>query len=73
MKISEDHMNATTRNLCYLKSFLGKVCMFSKNNHMNIDGDTDTNRTGNVSNKKIYFEQKEKIWLHEVARNKNKK
>lgn len=40
---------------------------------MNIDGDTDTNRTGNVSNKKIYFEQKEKIWLHEGARNKNKK
>ena len=38
---SEDHMSAVTRILRYLKSTLGKGLMFSKNNHLNIEGYID--------------------------------
>ena len=45
---SEDHMSAVTRILHYLKSSLGKRLMFSKNNHLNIEGYTDTDWARNI-------------------------
>ncbi|KAL6337839.1 hypothetical protein AAG906_002304 [Vitis piasezkii] len=49
---SEDHMDAVIRILRYLKSFPGKGLMFSKNNHLNIEGYTDADWAGNISNRK---------------------
>ena len=45
---SEDHMSAVARILHYLKSSPGKRLMFSKNNHLNIEGYTDTDWARNI-------------------------
>ncbi|CAL8132337.1 unnamed protein product [Prunus armeniaca] len=49
---SKDHMNAVLRILRYLKSALGKGLMFSKHGHLNIDGYSDADWTGNVTDRK---------------------
>ena len=49
---SEDHMDAVIRILRYLKSSPGKGLMFSKNNHLNVDGYTDADWAGNISDRK---------------------
>ncbi|XP_019422988.1 PREDICTED: uncharacterized protein LOC109332461 [Lupinus angustifolius] len=49
---SEDHMGAVIRFLCYLKSSLGKGLMFCKNKHLNIDGYTDADWEGNITDRK---------------------
>jgi hypothetical protein len=49
---SEDHMDAVIRILRYLKSSPGKGLMFSKNNHLNVDGYTDADWARNVSDRK---------------------
>ena len=38
---SKDHMNVVIRILRYLKSSLGRGLMFSKHNHLNVEGYTD--------------------------------
>lgn len=49
---SEDHMDAVTRILRYLKASPGKGLMFSKNNHLNIDGYTDADWAGDTHDRK---------------------
>lgn len=49
---SEDHMDAVIRLLRYLKSPVGKGLMFSKNNHLDIEGYIDANWAGNISDRK---------------------
>jgi hypothetical protein len=49
---SEDHMDAVIRILRYLKSSPGKGLMFSKNNQVHVDGYTDADWAGNVSDRK---------------------
>ncbi|BBG93508.1 ABC-2 type transporter family protein, partial [Prunus dulcis] len=49
---SEDHMNAVLRILRYLKSAPGKGLMFSKHGHLNIDGYSDADWAGNVTDRK---------------------
>ncbi|CAL2255456.1 unnamed protein product [Prunus armeniaca] len=49
---SEDHMNAFLQILRYLKSVPGKGLMFSKHGHLNIDGYSDADWAGNVTNRK---------------------
>ena len=49
---SEDHMDTVIRILRYLKSSPGKGLMFSKNNHLNIEGYIDADWAGNISNRK---------------------
>jgi hypothetical protein len=49
---SEDHMDAVIWILRYLKSSPGKGLMFSKNNHLNVDGYTDVDWVGNISDRK---------------------
>ena len=49
---SEDHMNAVLRILRYLKSSPGKGLMFRKNNHLSIDGYTDVNWAGSITDRK---------------------
>ncbi|XP_019054887.1 PREDICTED: uncharacterized protein LOC109115373 [Nelumbo nucifera] len=49
---SEDHMNAVMRILRYLKSSPGKGLMFSKNNHLKIEGYTDADWARNISDRK---------------------
>ncbi|WJZ91613.1 hypothetical protein VitviT2T_010671 [Vitis vinifera] len=49
---SEDHIDAVIRILLYLKSSPGKGLMFSKNNHLNIEGYTDTDWARNISDRK---------------------
>ncbi|CAL8150805.1 unnamed protein product [Prunus armeniaca] len=49
---SEDHMNAVLRILRYLKSAPGKGLMFSKHGHQNINGYSDANWAGNVTDRK---------------------
>ncbi|RVW21623.1 Retrovirus-related Pol polyprotein from transposon TNT 1-94 [Vitis vinifera] len=49
---SEAHMNAVTRILWYLKFSPGKGLMFRKNNHSNVDGYTDADWAGNISDMK---------------------
>ena len=49
---SEAHMNAVTRILRYLKFSPGKGLMFRKNNHLNVNGYTDADWAGNISNRK---------------------
>ena len=62
---SEDHMNAVLRILRYLKSAPGKGLMFSKHGHLNIDGYSDADWAGNVTDRKStsgYFNSWEVIW-----------
>ncbi|CAL2245578.1 unnamed protein product [Prunus armeniaca] len=49
---SEDHMNIVLRILRYLKSAPGKRLMFSKHGHLNIDGYSDADWAGNVTDRK---------------------
>lgn len=49
---SEDHMEAVIRILRYLKASPGKGLMFSKNSHLKINGYTDADWAGNISNRK---------------------
>ncbi|CAL9003994.1 unnamed protein product [Prunus brigantina] len=49
---SKDHMNAFIRILRYLKFAPGKGLMFSKHRHMNIDGYTNADWTGSITDKK---------------------
>jgi len=51
-RLSEDHMDVVTRILRYLKSSPGKGLMFLKNNQLNVDGYTNTDWAGNVSDRK---------------------
>ncbi|RDX99350.1 putative mitochondrial protein, partial [Mucuna pruriens] len=55
---SERHLETVIRILCYLKSALGRGIMFSKNNHLDVEGYTDANWVGSVFDRKytsIYF------------------
>ena len=45
-------MDAVIRILRYIKSSLGKGLMFSKNNHLDIEGYTDADWAENISDKK---------------------
>ena len=49
---SEDHMGVVIRILRYLKSSPGKGLLFSKNAHLNIEGYTDADWTGNILDRK---------------------
>jgi hypothetical protein len=49
---SEDHMNAVIRILRYLKSSPGKGLMLSKNQHLNIEGYTDADWAGNITDRR---------------------
>jgi hypothetical protein len=49
---SEEHMAAVIRILRYLKSSPGKGLMFSKNNHLNIDGYTDADWAGDAHDRR---------------------
>lgn len=49
---SEDHMDAVTQILRYLKSSPGKGFMFSKNSHLRINGYTNANWAGNISDRR---------------------
>jgi hypothetical protein len=49
---SKDHMDAVVRILRYLKSAPGKGLMFSKNDHLDIEGYTDADWAGNLSDRK---------------------
>ena len=49
---SEEHMDVVNRILCYLKSSPGKGLMFSKNNHLSVEGYTDADSTRNVLDRK---------------------
>ena len=49
---SEVHMNAVTRILRYLKFSPRKGLMFKKNNHLNVDGYTNADWAGNISDRK---------------------
>ncbi|CAL9024715.1 unnamed protein product [Prunus brigantina] len=49
---SEDHMNVVLRILRYLNSTHGKGLMFSKHGHLNIDGYSDADWVGSVTNRK---------------------
>jgi len=49
---SEDHMDAVNRILRYLKSCPGKGLMFSKNGHLIVEGYTDADWSGNISDRK---------------------
>jgi len=49
---SEDHMNAVIRILRYLKSSPRKGLMFSKYDHLRVEGYTDADWAGNVSDRK---------------------
>ncbi|KAI5324900.1 hypothetical protein L3X38_033973 [Prunus dulcis] len=49
---SEDRMNAVIRILRYLKSAPKKGLMFSKHGHLNIDGYTDADWAGSITDRK---------------------
>ncbi|KAL6318435.1 hypothetical protein AAG906_041201 [Vitis piasezkii] len=49
---SEDHMSAVVRILWYLKSSLGRGPMFTKNQHLHIDGYTNADWAGNITDRK---------------------
>jgi hypothetical protein len=49
---SEDHMDAVLRIIRYLKSAPGKGLMFSKHNHLDIDGYTDADWAGSVTDRR---------------------
>lgn len=48
---SEDHMDAAMQIIRYLKSAPRKGLMFSKNNHLDIDGYTDADWVGSATDK----------------------
>ncbi|XP_022851795.1 uncharacterized protein LOC111373495 [Olea europaea var. sylvestris] len=50
--LSEDHMDAVIRILRYLKGSSGKGIIFSKNHHLRIDGYTDADWAGNISDRR---------------------
>jgi len=49
---SEDHMDAVIQILRYLKASPGKGLMFSKNSHLEINGYTDADWAGSISDRK---------------------
>lgn len=49
---SEDHIEVVLRILWYLKSSPGKELKFSKNNHLQVEGYTDADWAGNISDRK---------------------
>jgi len=49
---SEDHMDAAMRIIRYLKSAPVKGLMFSKHNHLDIDGYTDADWAGSVTDRR---------------------
>jgi hypothetical protein len=49
---SEEHMDAVIRILRYLKSSPGKGLMLSKNDHLRVEGYTDADWAGNISDRK---------------------
>jgi len=49
---SEDHMDAVTRILRYLKASPEKGLMFSKNSHLEINGYSDADWAGSISDRK---------------------
>ena len=49
---SEDNMNAMIRIIYYLKSAPGRGLMFSKNDHLYVEGYTNTDWAGSVSDRK---------------------
>ncbi|RVW53051.1 Retrovirus-related Pol polyprotein from transposon RE1 [Vitis vinifera] len=49
---SEEHMEVVIRILRYLKSSPGKRLMFSKNDHVRVDGYTDVDWARNISDRK---------------------
>jgi len=49
---SKDHMDAVNRILRYLKSCPEKGLMFSKNGHLRVEGYTDADWAGNISDRK---------------------
>lgn len=49
---SEEHMKAVIRILRYLKASPGKGLMFRKCNHLNIDGYTDADWAGSITDRK---------------------
>jgi len=49
---SKDHMDAVVRILRYLKSTPGKGIMFSKNDHLDVEGYTDADWAGNLADRK---------------------
>ncbi|KAL6327135.1 hypothetical protein AAG906_014953 [Vitis piasezkii] len=49
---SEDHMSAVMQILRYLKSSPGKGLMFSKNDHLRVEGYTDADWAGNIMDRK---------------------
>ena len=49
---SEYHKDAVMRILRYLKSSPGKGLMFLKNDHLNVDGYTDADWAGNITDSK---------------------
>lgn len=46
---SEDHMDVVLRILRYLKSSSGKGLMFSRNGYLNVEGYTDVDWAGSIS------------------------
>ena len=49
---SKDHISAVVRILRYLKSSPGRGLMFTKNQHLHIDGYTDADWAGNITDRK---------------------
>ncbi|KAL6321217.1 hypothetical protein AAG906_016251 [Vitis piasezkii] len=49
---SEDHMSVVMQILRYLKSSLGKGLMFSKIDHLRVEGYTDADWAGNITDRK---------------------
>ena len=50
---SKDRMDAVMRILSYLKSSPRKGLMFSKNDHLNVDGYADADWAGNITDRKF--------------------
>ncbi|KAL6351405.1 hypothetical protein AAG906_035197 [Vitis piasezkii] len=59
---SEDHMSAVMQILRYLKSSPGKGLMFSKNDHLRVEGYTDADWAGNITDRKSTSEAKNRRW-----------
>ncbi|RVX14784.1 Retrovirus-related Pol polyprotein from transposon RE1 [Vitis vinifera] len=49
---SEDHISVVMQILRYLKSFPGKGLMFSKNDHLRVEGYTDVDWVGDIMDRK---------------------
>lgn len=49
---SKDHMDVVIRIMWYLKSSPGKGLMFTKNNHVQVEGYTDADWAGDITNRK---------------------